>query len=802
MSRHRPAPRPNCTVLPRPIRLARAVPLVAVLCTLAGCGGGDGGVANLPPAPAPSSAPAPAPTGTPTSGSGPTATVISAETFRTSEYYRSDGPDFHSAIPAWQTGASGRGVTLGIVDTGIDTANPELASRISAASRDVAAARGLNGTDHHGTQVALVAAGARDGVGIMGIAYDATILMARADDPGSCGSIGGCAFSDPAIASGIDLAVRNGARVINLSLGGSGADNSVVQAAARASAAGAVIVVSAGNGSGANPTSFATILRQAGAGNVIVAGSVNNQGVISGFSNRAGREANWYLSALGEQICCVYEGGQIKVTNDNTGQTFVTVVSGTSFAAPQIAGAAALLIQAFPNLTAAQVVDLLLSSAREAGTAGTDPTYGRGILNIAGAFAARGTTTVAGTGAVLVPGETSLITSAAMGDALRTASLQTTVLDAYQRAYSVDLTRGLHGTAVNPRLGPALLAATRPAAFGNGAMSLAFTAGAVPGGGWSGPLRLAHDQVVAARVLAGRIAARLAPGIDLALGLGEGVEGIAAGLRGARQPAFLLTGAAADDLGFARSEIMAAAVRQRLGASGVSLTVMGDSGRLAIGSAAGALPAATAPAAALDRAAPRVARLGLALDRQFGAISATAAASWLAEDQSLLGARLAPGLGSRGADTLFVDLAAAWQPSARWSLVGQWRQGRTRARAAGMVQGARLASSAWNLDLVRHGFFTPHDALALRVAQSLRIDRGSLALRMPVYWDYATRQATLADQRIALTPSGRELAAELGWSGPLWGGAASTALFWRHAPGHLSGLPDESGAALRWRVEF
>jgi subtilisin family serine protease len=117
-------------------------------------------------------------------------------------------------------GATGKGVAIGIVDSGLDTSNPEFAGRISSASADVAGARGVDGEDSHGTIVALVAAAGRNGSGVMGIAYEATVMGLRADTPGSCATADGCTFGDVAIAAGIDRAVTNGAKVINLSLGG------------------------------------------------------------------------------------------------------------------------------------------------------------------------------------------------------------------------------------------------------------------------------------------------------------------------------------------------------------------------------------------------------------------------------------------------------------------------------------------------------------------------------------------------------------------------------------------------------
>jgi subtilisin family serine protease len=197
-----------------------------------------------------------------------------------------------------------------------------------------------------------------------------------------------------------------------------------------------VIIVSAGNdGDGSDPkidpnqpNPFAAGVRNAGGANVIIAGSVNDTGAFSDFSNRAGSQAQFFLSALGERVCCVYENGVMKVETTPSGQ-FVTLISGTSFSAPQIAGAVALLKQAFPNLTGAQMVNLLLSSARDAGAAGTDTTFGRGILDIERAFAPIGTTTLAGSTTAVALGDSTGVSSGPMGDAFTAAPLGTVVLD-------------------------------------------------------------------------------------------------------------------------------------------------------------------------------------------------------------------------------------------------------------------------------------------------------------------------------------------------------------------------------------
>ncbi len=165
---------------------------------LSACGGGSGGVISTPPpkttpspTPTPTPAPAPAPTLTPAPapGTNPTPAPVPTQ-FNTSEFRRSDGPLQHNAATAWASGWTGQAVKIAIVDTGIDTTSPEFAGRISPDSRDMfdtTSTRGYNATDDHGTNVAMVAAAARDNTGILGIAWGATVMALRTDTPGKAG---------------------------------------------------------------------------------------------------------------------------------------------------------------------------------------------------------------------------------------------------------------------------------------------------------------------------------------------------------------------------------------------------------------------------------------------------------------------------------------------------------------------------------------------------------------------------------------------------------------------------------------
>lgn len=761
------------------------VAIISLAVGLSGCGGG-GGVASTPaPAPAPTPTPTPVPTPTPA----PTPTPTN---FDTAEYRRSDGPSLHNAVTAWQAGANGAGTTIAIVNSGINTANTEFAGRIATSSRDVAGSRGLvNADDDHGTQVALTAAAARNNSGIMGIAWGATVQMLRADTPGSCTGSDGCTFSDENIAAGMDAAVRAGARVINLSLGGDPGNATLRAAVARAAAAGVVVIVSAGNEGKStdpaidptNPDPFAVSVLQAGSGNVIIVGSVNSSGLASDFSNKAGTSAASVLMAQGEEICCVYEGSTIKTTTNAQG-TFVTVVNGTSFAAPQVSGAVALLAQAFPNLTGTQIVDLLLRTARDAGATGTDAIYGRGILDIARAFSPQGTTGLAGTQVAVSLDGLAGTSSGAMGDALASASLGTVMLDGYQRAYKLNLAAGLRVGQARLPLHEALAGGGRPVAMDASGFALAFTVdrrfGAVP-------LRLAPGEGQQARVLASSVVTRLDRSLDLALGWKVSAESLTARLQQRGEAQFLVAGMASGV--FTRPETGMAA-RYRLGRLG--LTVLAERGVLVRSDPL------------RERREDRMTQLGVALDGgQGGALDWRLGLGLMREERTVLGARFADVLGGGGATTATVSPGLGWRFGKGWSLGATGSLGFTRIDSGAVATGgSRLLSSSWSVDLSREGVLAGGDRLALRVSQPLRVERGGLDLNLPVAWDYATQSATFARVPLSLAPKGRELDAELAWATALWGGDASASVFFRKEPGHFAGAADDGGFAVRWSRGF
>lgn len=525
---------------------------VIFVLALSACGGG--GVGSTPAPPPPTAGVPPAPPATPPAPPPPPPPPPTIS-FATAEYLRSDGPNFHRAITAYQAGASGRGVTVGIIDSGIDPNSHEFAGRIHAQSGDVTGAdRPLGDEDGHGTSVSRVLAAAKDDRDVHGMAFDATILALRADQAGSCAPTAqsvdeaGCSFFDSAITAGVDRAVVNNARVINISLGGAGGASSALRTAiGRATSAGVVVVVSAGNEGDEldpafdpnSPSPFAQSLLANGNGLVIIATAVDDSNIITKFSNKAGVAQNAVLSALGQGICCEYRNDTIYrlVANDGTS---VRVFNGTSYSAPQIAGAAALLAQAFPNLTGAQIVNLLLTSARDAGEPGTDALYGRGILDIGRAFAPAGTTSLAGTNTAVALNGNSGTTSAAMGDAaLSPMSANAVVLDSYGRAYDINIADGISASAPRLLLAAALVDQGRSVSLSRGTTELAFSISASDAGGARlSQLLLSYGQQNQARILAGRVSAAIARDTRFSLSIHQTAAGQVAALQGSSGAAF------------------------------------------------------------------------------------------------------------------------------------------------------------------------------------------------------------------------------------------------------------------------
>ena len=244
-------------------------------------------------------------------------------------------------------GATGEGVTIAVIDTGVDLEHSEFTSRIIEGYDFVDNDTIANDGNGHGTHVAGTIAGSNDGVGITGVAYDSQIMPIRVLDNDGNGYT-----SD--IIEGIRFAADNGADVINLSLGGGGYSQAMADIISYASNLGAVVVMAAGNSYGSYPDYPAAHA----VNNGIAVGAVNQLGQLADFSNRAGSNTLDYVTAPGVDI--------FSSLPSNSYGTY----SGTSMAAPHVAGVAGLLMSHNPDLTSEQVESLLIDTASNSNQTG------------------------------------------------------------------------------------------------------------------------------------------------------------------------------------------------------------------------------------------------------------------------------------------------------------------------------------------------------------------------------------------------------------------------------------------------
>jgi subtilisin family serine protease len=266
------------------------------------------------------------------------------------------------AREAWAV-SQGAGIIVAVIDTGLDAAHPDLAGRVLPEIDllpEVTPAPEQNG---HGTRVASLIAGSLNVVGMAGVAPQATILPVSALDPAGYGD-------SATVARGIIAAADSGARVINLSLGGPDQDPVLDQACAYAFARGSVVVAAGGN-------SYLTgnqVQYPAASPNVLAVASVDRSGNPSGFSNTG---PHIDLAAPGEGVLAAIPGASF------------TEESGTSFAAPHVSAAVALVLSANPALSSAEAASLVqMTAADDISGNGRDDQLGQGILRADRAVAA------------------------------------------------------------------------------------------------------------------------------------------------------------------------------------------------------------------------------------------------------------------------------------------------------------------------------------------------------------------------------------------------------------------------------
>jgi subtilisin family serine protease len=269
------------------------------------------------------------------------------------------GSEWHlskvNALSAWDV-AVGNGITIAILDSGINVNHPDLMDRLVAGYNFYNSNTDVSDVCGHGTAVAgVAAASANNALGVAGVAGSARIMPLRIaynDGTGSCYAY----YST--IASGLTFAADNGARVANVSYGGVAGSASVQSAARYMKGKGGLVFVSAGNNNiDENITTDGSMVA------VSATDSADNKASFSSWGNFVS------LSAPGTSIWTTNNAGSYGAWN------------GTSFSSPLSAGVAALVMSVRPDLGAGDAESLLYSTAVDLGSAGRDPVFGYGRVN-------------------------------------------------------------------------------------------------------------------------------------------------------------------------------------------------------------------------------------------------------------------------------------------------------------------------------------------------------------------------------------------------------------------------------------
>lgn len=249
------------------------------------------------------------------------------------------GAAMMSAERFWQKGFTGKGIKVAIVDTGIDSRHPFLKTSVVGGYEvfgKTTTPEGYQDTQGHGTHVAGI---------VHQVAPDAELLAVRVfpNDEGS-----GDSASLEGVAAGIRWAIDNGAQVINLSLGGDKAPASFKKVFEYGVSKGVLFAIASGN-----ERSFDPLYPAAYAGEIpalgFSVGATDKYGNMAVFSNYTGNNLNMkHVASHGASVSSAAVGEQ----------GFVSM-SGTSMATPQIAGLLALYKQAYPNLSALQLQELV-----------------------------------------------------------------------------------------------------------------------------------------------------------------------------------------------------------------------------------------------------------------------------------------------------------------------------------------------------------------------------------------------------------------------------------------------------------
>ncbi len=760
---------------------------------LASCGSspGGGGGNSAPLAPPPTPPPAPV-------------------NYNTVEYRNNYGLDQINAIAAYDNEATGEGITVAVIDSGIDVDNSQILANIHPDSTNIVTGQksDLNDIAGHGTGVAGVIAAIRNpsnttNVNTHGVAFDAQIMAINAASVGSCESEDGCSFFDSDIAAAIDYARIRDVKIVNISLGGDDFNSPVlVNAYRRAVEAGMILILAAGNRDEvdteldmAQPENSAAVAWADWAnGQIILAGGVDETSAFWDGSHRAGEIAkNVFLVAGAEDI--------LSIGIDDNGDEAFFLWSGTSFAAPHISGAAALLMQAFPNLDGKQVADLLFSTATDLGAAGPDIIFGSGLINIEAAFQPQGASsiavrTAAGDTQVVALESSVLLGGNAFGGftSFSDGLSNSMMLDGLNRSFRVDLGQQIFNRGENIQLG-ALIESKR----GSRTSSLQFDQSAQVKFSWQEDWRFqeveeqyfSHQNNARNRYSGLRMKLTMAMGSNQNMTFSQGLS-LKETLEDYDQNEFLTIG---------KEDFMAL-----IGRDNSQNVLWGQK-----------LNSKTRFNILFGRSQQEWQEYSLKSDSYvmmarvehqfFPSANMGFDLGLMNENGSVLGS-LSDGAISlgQGASTAFVNARFDMAFARNFNFFTRASYGMTNVRAADLSlveQIDSLTSGSFSIGITANSLLQKGDSLSFAVSQPLRVMSGQANLSYVASRNYQTDSLSFISSQVSLAPTGREIDFELAYRiVNLFGAQVDFNILHQINPNHNRENPDNTGILIRFGSVF
>lgn len=268
-------------------------------------------------------------------------------------------PYIINLLMAWNYTMGSADIKIAILDSGVLASHPEFAGRLLPGYDFINNDNDPHDDYGHGTHVAgIAAAGANNQIGMVGVCPRCSIIPVKVLDQSNQGSWGG-------VAAGITFAVDAGAHIINLSLGGNSLAPVIEEAINYAAQKNVVVVAAAGNARSNAPFYPAAL------DSVIGVAATRND------------DTRWSLSNYGSFVDVAAPGYAVYSTYNDLQNAYggYNYMSGTSMAAPHVAGLAGLLLSQDPKRTPVQVRDIIRSTAIDLGDPGQDDYYGYGRVD-------------------------------------------------------------------------------------------------------------------------------------------------------------------------------------------------------------------------------------------------------------------------------------------------------------------------------------------------------------------------------------------------------------------------------------